>query len=44
MYIDIECNEEYQIENRESDGYVDVTNLCKVGGKDFNEWRQRPIH
>jgi hypothetical protein len=39
MYIDIECDEEYQIENRESDGYVDVTNLCKVGGKDFNDWR-----
>jgi hypothetical protein len=30
----------YQIENRESDGYINVTNLCKAGGKKFGNWRQ----
>jgi cell division protein FtsB len=30
----------YQIENRESDGYINVTNLCKAGGKKFNDWKR----
>ena len=30
----------YQIENRESDGYINVTNLCKAGKKLFGHWRQ----
>jgi hypothetical protein len=30
----------YQIENRESDGYINVTNLCKAGSKKFGNWRQ----
>ena len=38
--IDIECEQEYQIENRKSDGYVNVTNLFKASAKDFNEWRR----
>lgn len=31
-------NEPYQVVCRESDGYIDVTNLCKAGGKKFNGW------
>ena len=43
------CVEEYQltpldvgkgltIEHREKDGYINVTNLCKAGGKQFKHW------
>ena len=28
----------YAIICRESDGYIDVTNLCKAGGKKFSHW------
>jgi hypothetical protein len=28
----------YQVISREEDGYVDVTNLCKAGGKKFAVW------
>ena len=30
----------YQIVCRESDGYVDVTNLCKAGCKEFKAWNR----
>jgi len=28
----------YQLEYRETDGYINVTNLCKAGGKQFKHW------
>ena len=30
----------YTIEYREEDGYVNVTNLCKAGGKLFKNWKK----
>jgi len=36
----LDVGDGYQIENRESDGYINVTNLCKAGGKLFGNWRQ----
>jgi hypothetical protein len=30
----------YIIENREEDNYINVTNLCKAGGKQFKHWKQ----
>ena len=30
----------YTIENREEDNYINVTNLCKAGGKQFKHWNQ----
>jgi hypothetical protein len=29
----------YTIEHREEDGYINVTNLCKSGGKQFKHWK-----
>ena len=29
---------DYSLVYRKEDGYVDVTNLCKAGGKKFNHW------
>jgi hypothetical protein len=31
----------YKVVCRESDGYVDVTNMCKAGGKLFANWHKR---
>jgi hypothetical protein len=31
---------EYNIEYRDEDGYINVTNLCKAGGKLFVEWKK----
>ena len=28
----------YIIESREEDGYINITNLCKAGGKEFKHW------
>jgi hypothetical protein len=39
--LDDKNNEPYQIVCRESDGYIDVTNLCKAGGKEFKAWNKR---
>jgi hypothetical protein len=33
----LDLGNDLYIENRE-DGYIDVTNLCKAGGKVFNDW------
>ena len=33
-------NKTYQVICRESDGYVNVTNLCKAGGKKFDSWHK----
>ena len=30
----------YIIESRDSDGYIDVTNLCTAGKKKFNDWNR----
>ena len=29
---------DYKLIYREEDGYIDVTNLCKAGGKKYNHW------
>jgi hypothetical protein len=29
----------YTIEHREEDGFINVTNLCKAGGKQFKHWK-----
>jgi hypothetical protein len=29
----------FVIEHREEDGYINVTNLCKAGGKQFKHWK-----
>jgi hypothetical protein len=29
---------DYHLVYRKKDGFVDVTNLCKAGGKKFNHW------
>jgi hypothetical protein len=31
---------EYNIEYRDEDGYINVTNLCKAGKKHFNDWKK----
>lgn len=31
-------NNDYQVVCRESDGYIDVTNLCKAGGRLYKNW------
>ncbi len=36
----LDVGDGYQIENRESDGYINVTHLCKAGGKQFNDWKR----
>ena len=36
----LDVGDGYQIENRKSDGYINVTNLCKAGGKKFNDWKR----
>ena len=33
-------NQPYNVVCRESDGYVDITNLCKAGGKRFKHWHE----
>ena len=35
----LDVGDGYQIENRESDGYINVTHLCKAGGKQFKHWK-----
>ena len=34
----LELTKEFCIENRQEDGYINVTNLCKAGGKQFKHW------
>ena len=34
----LKLKDSYQLEYREEDGYVNITNLCKAGGKKFNHW------
>jgi hypothetical protein len=36
--VPLELNNGYIIESREEDGYINITNLCKAGGKEFKHW------
>jgi endogenous inhibitor of DNA gyrase (YacG/DUF329 family) len=35
----LELGKGITIEHREEDGYINVTNLCKAGGKQFKHWK-----
>ena len=34
----LRLKDNYQLEYREDDGYINITNLCKAGGKQFKHW------
>jgi hypothetical protein len=34
----LKLKDNYQLEYRDEDGYINITNLCKAGGKKFNHW------
>ena len=36
----LEVGKGYTIEHREEDGYINVTNLCKAGNKQFKAWNR----
>jgi hypothetical protein len=36
----LEVGQGFTIEHREEDGYINVTNLCKAGGKLFKNWKK----
>jgi len=36
----LKLKDNYQLEYREEDGYINITNLCKAGGKKFNDWNR----
>lgn len=36
----LEVGQGYTIEHRDEDGYINVTNLCKAGGKQFKAWKR----
>ena len=36
----LNLRDNYTIEYRDEDGYINVTNLCKAGGKQFNGWNR----
>ena len=36
--VPLELDNGYIIEHREEDGYINITNLCKAGGKEFKHW------
>jgi hypothetical protein len=36
----LEVGQGFIIEHREEDGYINVTNLCKAGGKLFKNWKK----
>ena len=36
--LPLEVGQGYTIEHREEDGFINVTNLCKAGGKQFKHW------
>jgi len=35
----LRLKDNYQLEYREEDGYINITNLCKAGGKQFKHWK-----
>ena len=36
----LRIKDNYQLEYRETDGFINITNLCKAGGKHFKNWNQ----
>ena len=34
----LRLKDDYQLEYREEDGFINITNLCKAGGKQFKHW------
>jgi hypothetical protein len=38
--VHLDLGKGYEIEHREEDGYINVSNLCKAGGKQFNGWNR----
>jgi hypothetical protein len=36
----LEVGKGFTIEHRDEDGYINVTNLCKAGGKQFKAWKR----
>ena len=36
----LDLGKNYHLEHREEDGYINVTNLCKAGGKQFKAWNR----
>ncbi len=36
----LKLKDSYQLEYRENDGFINITNLCKAGGKKFNDWNR----
>jgi hypothetical protein len=38
--VPLELDNGYIIESRDVDGYINITNLCKAGGKEFKDWNR----
>lgn len=36
----LKLKDNYQLEYRDEDGFINITNLCKAGGKKFNDWNR----
>jgi hypothetical protein len=36
----LKLKDSYQLEYREEDGFINITNLCKAGGKEFKSWNR----
>jgi hypothetical protein len=36
----LKLKDNYQLDYREEDGYINITNLCKAGGKEFKNWNK----
>uniref|UniRef100_A0A6C0I5E3 KilA-N domain-containing protein n=1 Tax=viral metagenome TaxID=1070528 RepID=A0A6C0I5E3_9ZZZZ len=36
----LKLKDNYQLEYRQEDGYINITNLCKAGGKEFKSWNR----
>jgi hypothetical protein len=36
----LKLKDNYQLEYREEDGYINITNLCKAGGREFKSWNR----
>ena len=36
----LRLKDNYQLEYRETDGFINITNLCKAGGKEFKSWNR----
>ena len=34
----LKLKDSYQLEYRDTDGFINITNLCKAGGKKYNHW------